>query len=82
MGNTAGYWTFIETYHPNYYSDDRVLQCDILLRYLNREEVSDEDLEWIKESFKSNKEILGEMVRLETDLFREALEAYYKGTLK
>lgn len=45
--NTAR-WSFIEQYHPNYYSDDRVLLHEILFRYLDDDEVAEEDQEWIR----------------------------------
>ena len=37
--NEFSYWTFIEENLHNYYSDDRVLKSDILLRYLDGETI-------------------------------------------
>ena len=71
------YLRFIEKYHPRYSSDDRVLLCDILFRYLSNDEVSNEDLKWIKDEFDSKKEVLQELKRLEINLFSEALGYYY-----
>lgn len=52
------YWDFIEKYHPLYYSDDRVLLCDILYRYLTDDEVSSDDLIWLQELYKTKKEVI------------------------
>ena len=58
--NTAR-WNFIEQYHPNYYSDDRVLLHEILFRYLDDDEVAEEDQEWIRNEFKNRAEIEQEL---------------------
>lgn len=78
MNDNTLYLDFIEKYHPQYYSDDRVLLCDILFRYLSDGEVSLEDLTWLQKGFKSRSEMLQELKRLETSLFSEALDFYYE----
>ena len=69
--NTAR-WNFIEQYHPNYYSDDRVLLHEILFRYLDDDEVAEEDQEWIRNEFKNRAEIEQELRHIEKALYSEA----------
>lgn len=69
-----GFWRFIEEYLPNYYSRD-----DILLRFVEDEDVYEKDLVWIADEFDSNKKlIVEEIIRLETKFAEEALGAYYE----
>lgn len=77
MENEFMYLRFIENHHPRCYSDDRVLECDILFRYLGGDEVSDDDLEWIRHDFADKKEVLDELKRIEIQLFSEALNSFY-----
>lgn len=77
MNYDFSYLDFIEKYHPQYYSDDRVLLCDILFRYLSDDEVSSDDLIWLQKEFKTKNEVLQELKRLEALLFYETLEYYY-----
>ena len=77
MDLAPSYWRFVEDWHPKYYSDDRVLTCDILLRYMEGEDVCKEDEAWIAADFNSREDILQELKRLETELFAEALDCYY-----
>lgn len=77
MENEFMYLRFIENHHHGYYSDDRVLECDILFRYLDGDEVSDDDLEWIRHDFADRSEVLGELKRMEVQLFSEALDNFY-----
>lgn len=72
------YLQFIEKYHPRYYSDDRVLLCDILFRYLTDEDVSTDDLLWIKAEYETKSEAARVLIMNETELFSEALENFYK----
>ena len=77
----VSYLNFIQRNHPNYSSDDRVLICDILFRYIDDDDVSPEDLIWIKKDFRTKEDVLKELKRLETSLFSEALDSfYYKNT--
>lgn len=78
MNCDFSYLNFIERHHPQYYSDDRVLLCDILFRYLSDEDVSPEDLVWLQQDYNSKCEVLQELKRLEKLLFSEALENYYE----
>lgn len=77
MNYDISYLNFIEKYHPQYYSDDRVLLCDILFRYLSDDELSPDDLTWLQKEFKTKKETLQELKRLETLLLSETLGYYY-----
>lgn len=64
MKYDTSYWDFIAKYHPRYSSDDNVLICDILFRYLSGDEVSREDLIWIGKDFRTREEVLHELKRL------------------
>ena len=55
-----------------------MLLCDILFRYLSDDEISSHDLLWLQEEFKTKKEAVQELIRLETLLFSEALGYYYE----
>lgn len=76
---TNGFWRFIEEYMPNYYLRDDVLRDDILLRFVENEDIYEKDLDWIADEFDSNKKlIVEEIIRLETKFAEEALRAYYE----
>ncbi len=81
MGGNTSYhntWRFIEENLPNYSSRDDVLLDDILLRYIEGDDVSEEDLEWIEAEFHNdNRLIKEEIIRLETGFMNESLQAYY-----
>lgn len=77
MKYDTSYLDFIAKYHPKYYSDDRVLLCDILFRYLSDDKVLKEDLVLIEKDFKTKDAALQELKRLERTLFAETLNYYY-----
>ena len=81
MEANPSYWRFIEEWHPKYWSDDRVLLCDILFRHLEKEDVDEDDKRWIAKEFNSREEIVHELKRLEKDLFSESLDIYYERLL-
>lgn len=71
----CGYWDFIELYLPDYYHRNDVLKSDIFTRYLDGEEVLQEDID----NFFANRsleEIEAEYKQNETDLFTEAYENF------
>ena len=78
MKADMSYWRFIEEWHPKYCSDDRVLVCDILFRYLEGEAVDEADKAWLLGDFRSRTEIIEELKRLEKDLFSESFDIYYE----
>ncbi len=80
MEEQFAYWHFIEKYHPNFSSDDRVLMADIMFRYLDGDTVYEEDMDWL-ESMGTKHDVLQELIDLETKLFAEALESLYKRIL-
>ena len=80
MDNKFCYWQFVEKNHPAYFTDDRVLQVDILYRYIDNDEVSENDIKWIN-SIGSDSDIKRELIHLETSLFSEALENFYNNSL-
>ncbi|OFQ17968.1 6-phospho-beta-glucosidase [Prevotella sp. HMSC073D09] len=81
MEADLSYWRFIEEWHPKYWSDDRVLLCDILFRHLEKEDVDEDDKKWIAKDFNSNEEIVHELKRLEKDLYSKSLDNYYERLL-
>lgn len=71
-------WRFIENYLPNYSKRDDVLEDDILLRFVEGDEVSKDDMKWIDSEFHGDKKMISdELVRLETGFMEEALRVYY-----
>ena len=78
MKADMSYWRFVEEWHPKYCSDDRALVCDILFRYLEKEDVNEDDKRWIAKEFNSREEIVHELKRLEKDLFSESPDIYYE----
>ena len=59
-------WEALEQHHPRYYCDDRVLEYDILYRYLDNgeEAVNKEDVPWMK-TFSSEEEVISRMRTIE-----------------
>ena len=55
-----------------------MLVCDILFRYLEKEDVDEDDKRWIAKEFNSREEIVRELKRLEKGLFSESLDIYYE----
>ena len=71
-------WRFIEEYLPNYSSRDDVLRDDILFRFVDGDGVGKEDLKWIEDEFKNDKNLVKEeLIRLESRFMVEALKAYW-----
>ncbi|MBF6641588.1 hypothetical protein IVB69_08850 [Flavobacterium sp. J49] len=77
--NNSGfeYWDFIEKHYPLYYSCDDVLLSDILTRKLNGQEICEEDEEYIE-----GWNVKEELLKLDTELFRRALENYFSKIFK
>ena len=75
--NYRSFWTFIAEWLPDYSSRDDVLESDILARYLDDEEVCEEDLNWINQCYGGDKRLVVEhLIELETKFAEEALSAY------
>lgn len=65
---------FIEEYLPDYYHRDDVLHLDIYSRYIDNEEMDENDLQWIYQDFGSDKKKVKEEIdRLEMRFAYEAL---------
>lgn len=76
-------WSFISEYLPNYYSREDVLNSGVLFRFLEGDEISENDLEWIKEEYGGNvQRIRQECQRLDTLFFTESLQAFYDQLLR
>lgn len=66
------YWNFIEKYLPNYTRRNDVLESDILTRYVENEEVDEDDLEWLPEN---KEEARKQLEELDVELYNESVEA-------
>ena len=75
---TSNYWDFIMDYLPYYSSDNRVLKSDILFRFLDNDEIAEEDIVNIKREYKSIDAVIEELKRIDKALFSESMDAYYK----
>ena len=74
----ANFWRFIEEFLPEYYTRNDVLQDNILLRYIEGDDLSEMDLEWMKENFGNDKRsVIDKIVEMETQFCNEALKFYY-----
>lgn len=77
------YWQFIEDYLPNYYSREDVLWSDILIRFIENEELDDSDLLRIENEIGlSKKVVLREFKKNNKKLLLEAFDEYFKETYK
>ncbi len=70
--NLQDYWSFIETYYPNYYSCDAVLLSDILLRKLEGEVIDASD-EALIEGWDIKKKIL----ELDSIIIEKTMKNYF-----
>ena len=68
-------------YLPNYSSRNDVLRDDILFRFIDGDEVCEEDLHWIDKEFNGDRnQVIEELIRLEKGFFEESLIAYYEAS--
>lgn len=67
-------WNFIEENLPNYDSRDDVLYNDIVTRYVNGEEIDDDDMEMMQEAFSSIEEAEKWLAKDDKRLFLEAVD--------
>lgn len=76
-------WQFIEEYLPNYSSRDDVLLDDILTRFIEDDDVHEDDMVWIEAEFGCDKNLMKEeLAQLETRFAQEALSVYYNSHQK
>ncbi len=72
--NINDMWEFIAAFLPDYYHRNDVLHEDILSRYLNNEEVSEGDLEWIYRDYGPDRDKVAAAVdQMDKKLAYEAL---------
>ncbi len=70
-------WAFIEEFLPDYYHRDDILHYDIYSRYINNEDLSEGDAEWIYNDFGSDREKVKEAIeQMEKDFAYEALTSW------
>lgn len=67
-------WHIIECFLPDYYHRDEVLWSNVLERYIDGEEVDEEDLEWLP---KSKEEAQKELDKLDQELLEESLNVLF-----
>ena len=70
--HSQNYWSFIETYYPNYYSCDAVLLSDILLRKLEGEIIDAND-----EALIEGWDIKKKLLELDTIIMEKAMKNYF-----
>lgn len=75
-------WGFIEEHYEDYYSSDAVLEHDILTKFIEGEDVYEEDIKRIKSNFKSADEIRDRLKIVTKDLTCEAIVSYYDKLFK
>lgn len=81
MKNKSNYWDLIMDNLPCYSSDDRVLRSDILFRFIDNDEVADEDIANINREFKNRDEVIEELKRIDLILLKEAMDSYYNNLM-
>ena len=73
-------WDFIERFLPDYYHRDDILHYDIYSRYVDGEELSEDDAEWIAADFGTDRERVRETIeQMEKDFAYEALTCWLEG---
>lgn len=70
------YWDFIMKFLPDYTHRDDVLESDIFTRYLDGEDVIEEDIHFYNFRTRSRESIEQELYQLDTELFIEAYENF------
>ena len=70
--HSQNYWSFIETYYPNYYSCDAILLSDILLRKLEGEIIDAND-----EALIEGWDIKKKLLELDTIIMEKAMKNYF-----
>ncbi len=76
---SATLWAFVQSFMPNYSSRDEVLEDDMLIKYLEGEDLDEDDLQLIKDEYDNDREKVKErVIELESKFAKEAIEAYYK----
>lgn len=78
MPRDDSYWDFIAKYLPDYTSNEDVAESDLLWRYIDNEEMYQHDIERLEKSYPTKKTMLNEIAKIETKLFKEAMEEYIK----
>jgi hypothetical protein len=71
--NNNNYWTFIETFYPNYNSCDQILLSDILARKLDGEAIDIKDEEMIKDW-----DVKVELLKLDYVIMQKAMKNYFE----
>lgn len=75
-------WGFIEEHYEDYYSSDAVLEHNTITKFIEGEDVYEEDIKWIKSNFKSSDEIRDRLKIVTKDLTCDAIMAYYDKLFK
>jgi hypothetical protein len=75
-------WGFIEEHYEDYYSSDAVFEHNTLTKFIEGEDVYEEDIKWIKSNFKSADEIRDRLKVITIKLTCEAIMTYYEKLFK
>ena len=76
--NKYGYWDTVAEYLPHYHTRNDVLLSDILVRYIDDEEVCESDLKMIESEYGTDKQAVKEaLFRLDSRLIIEAMRVMY-----
>ncbi|MEN2486165.1 hypothetical protein AAYQ05_00060 [Flavobacterium sp. B11] len=66
------YWSFIQKFYPKYYQCNSVLLSEILTKKLDGEEISQEDVEYIRDW-----DVRNELLEIDKELLCKAFENYF-----
>ena len=70
-------WAFIERFLPDYYHRDDILHFYIYSRFIDNEDLSEGDAEWIYENFGADREKVKQTIdQMEKDFAYEALASF------
>ena len=78
----SGLWHFIGEYLPNYYSRSDVLRNDNLFRFIEKQTVDENDLEWIRREYNNDISLIAkDCLLMDMQFLSESLEEFYKQLL-
>lgn len=77
MKNINDIWGFIEEHYKGYYNSDAVLEHDILTRFIEGEDVSDNDIKLIKDKLNSADKISNRLIEITLKLISISVISYY-----
>lgn len=70
-------WGFIEENYERYYNSHEVLEHDILTRFIEGEDVCEDDIKWIKDELNSADKINHRLIEITLKLISISVISYY-----